>query len=300
MPEKIILNGHGFSAEVWRRGAHMVRLIHIAADVETPLLYAPENIEAGDTPRWFGSWPMLPMCNRAFGAKLDSGFECYPLPANDPSGANIHGFSWQNDWDVVLQTPTRVVLQHIGRGLGPYDYTATCGVTLTAAGVSFDLRITHQGKDPLPYGMGFHPWFPADESTLVSFGARSEIYMAEGFRPVSSGPVRPQHEFARGRAIRLIQDGKDQETAANYLDWDGTMQITWPNRRLAVVLQASPNLRSPVVWSPVGAEFVCFEPQSHAVGAQTEGFVRALAPMQTLAQGETLQGSMHLSVKEII
>jgi len=303
MSEIIILNAHGFRAEIWRKGANTVRLVHTAEGVETPMLYAPEQPEAGETPRWFGSWPMLPMCNRAFAAKLDTGFGIHDLPANDPSGANIHGFSWQNTWDVVAQRPNRVVLQHVARGLGPFDYTAQTSVTLEESGVSFDLSVTHQGEAPLPYGMGFHPWFPADGDTLVSFKAAGEIYMAEGFRPVGSGPVRAMHDFSHGRGIRRhaegLVGGLDCETAANYLEWDGTMQVHWPKRRKALVLNASPNLRSPVVWSPVGAEFVCFEPQSHAVGAQTEGLVRALAPMRILARGETLHGSMRLSLRDM-
>ncbi len=299
MSEIIILNAHGFRAEIWRKGANTVRLVSNADGVETPMLYAPEKPEAGETPRWFGSWPMLPMCNRAFGAKLDSGFEIHDMPANDPSGANIHGFSWQNTWDVVVQSSSRVVLRHVARGLGPYHYAALTSVTLEEHGVSFDLCVTHQGEAPLPYGMGFHPWFPADDDTIVSFKAAGELYMAEGFRPVESGPVRAMHDFAQGRGIRQRAGGLDCETAANYLDWDGTMQVHWPKRRKALVLRASPNLRSPVVWSPVGAQFVCFEPQSHAVGAQTEGLVRALAPMRILARGETLHGAMRLSLKEM-
>ncbi len=303
MSEIIILNAHGFRAEIWRKGANTVRLVHTADGVETPMLYTPEQPEAGETPRWFGSWPMLPMCNRAFAAKLDTGFEIHDLPANDPSGANIHGFSWQNTWDVVAQSQCRVVLQHVGRGLGPFDYTAQTSVTLEQSGVTFDLSVTHQGEAPLPFGMGFHPWFPADGDTLVSFKAAGEIYMAEGFRPVGSGPVRPMHDFSHGRGIRRHAEGPaggmDCETAANYLDWDGTMQVHWPRLGKALVLNASPNLRSPVVWSPVGAEFVCFEPQSHAVGAQTEGLVRALAPMRILARGETLNGSMRLSLRDM-
>jgi galactose mutarotase-like enzyme len=45
-----------------------------------------------------------------------------------------------------------------------------------------------------------------------------------------------------------------------------------------------------VVWAPAGADFLCVEPQSHAIGAPSEAIVRALTPLKRLESGETLEG----------
>ncbi len=299
MSKIITLNAHGFEAEVWTRGAHVVRLVHKAGRSETPLLFSPPSRAPGDSPRWFGSWPMLPLCNRAFGAKLDTGVEVFDLPPNDPAGFNIHGFGWQNDWEVTFHSENRLVLQHVASSIGPYSYRAQMAFTLDQGGVTFDLILIHLGEKPMPYGMGFHPWFPANAETRLHFNASRELYVDAGFHPKSSGPIHADHNFTSARQVRLQKGGKDTETAANYLDWDGFAQIDWPDIGKSLELRASPNLRYPLVWSPIGAEFVCFEPQSHAVGAQTEGLVRALAPLQMLAKGQVLQGSIHFALKDL-
>jgi aldose 1-epimerase len=300
MSKSLTLAAHGFTAEIWpHHGANVVRLIHEGDGVGTPLLYTPINPQPGDSPSWFGLWSMVPLCNRAFGAKLDTGFEIFDLPANDPAELNIHGFGWQAAWDVIQRSSTRVVMEHRASGKGPYAYLARLSVSLDETGVNFDLALRHQGPEPLPYGMGFHPWFPANDKTRVTLKAAGEIYMREGFHPVAHGPVRPEHDFSKGRKIREGHGETDRERAVNFIGWDGVARIDWPDRAKSLSILASPNLNSPVLWSPKGADFVCFEPQSHAVGAQTEGLIRAIAPLKTLAPGETLHGAMRLSISDL-
>ena len=243
---------------------------------------------------------MVPMCNRAFEARLDTGMVVHDLPANDASGTNIHGFGWQAVWEVAQHSNSRVVMVQRIKDAEPYSYTARFSVSLDESGVTFDLSVTQEGSEILPYGIGFHPWFPADNATRISLKAGGEVYMREGFRPVAQGPVRAVHEFSTARAPRLAVEGRDTETAINFTEWDGRARIDWPNRGKSLTILASPNLRNPVLWSPVGAEFVCIEPQSHAVGAQTEGLIRALAPLTPLARGQGIQGTMRLMLTEFL
>jgi len=295
MSKTITLRAHGFTAEIWTQGANVVRLDHQGQH----LLYCPENPQPGTEPRRFGCWPMVPMCNRAFDAKLDTGIGIFDLPANDPAGTNIHGDGWQAEWTVEHLTDNRVVLRHVAFKFGPYAYVARMALTLEAGGVNFDLALTNLSHATLPFGMGFHPWFPCNTETRISFSAAGEVYMREGFRPESHGPVRADNDFTLPHAPRQPQNGVDHEIAANYTGWDGKMRLDWPNRGKSLNLLASPNLRHPVLWSPVGADFVCFEPQSHAVGAQTEGLIRAIAPLTMLAHGQSLNGAMRLVPEDL-
>ena len=294
MAQSVFLDAHGFACEIWPQfGANVVRLTHVHNGKTIPLLYTPDAPEPGPNPSWFGLWPMVPLCNRAFGAKLDTGFTVYDLPINDPAGTNIHGFGWQAAWDVVAQSHARVVMAHRAVNQGPYSYLARLAVSLEASGVSFDLSLTHEGEEALPYGMGFHPWFPANSETRVRLRAAGEVYMAEGFRPQGHGRLRDLHDFSRGRPAR-----EWSERAINFTHWDGVAHIDWPDRNTSLTVRASPNLCHPVLWSPEKADFVCFEPQSHAVGAQTEGLIRAIAPLHMLNRGETMVGSLHFSLSD--
>jgi aldose 1-epimerase len=296
MAQTVFLKAHGFESEVWPQfGANVVRLTHRAEGKTTHILHAPETPQPGADPSWFGLWPMVPLCNRAFDAKLDTGFEIHDLPVNDPAGTNIHGFGWQAAWDVVAQSESRLVMQHRAVHKGPYSYLARMAVSLDAGGVNFDLSLTHEGQQALPYGMGFHPWFPSNSETRVRLRAKGEVYMKEGFRPHSHGSLRDLHDFSRGRPAR-----EWSERAINFTHWDGLAHIDWPDHNKSLTIQASPNLCHPVLWSPEKADFVCFEPQSHAVGAQTEGLIRAIAPLQMLSPGQTMAGSMRFSLTDYI
>ena len=295
MAQSVFLNAHGFECEIWPEfGANVVRLNHKRDGRVTPMLYTPADPKPGAAPSWFGLWPMVPLCNRAFGAKLDTGFEIYDLPVNTPDGNNIHGFGWQAAWDVASQTDRRVVMEHTAVRQGPYSYFARMAVSLDESGVNFDLNITNEGKETLPYGMGFHPWFPMNGETRLRFRALGEVYMKEGFRPEGHGRIRDLHDFSRGRPARDWA-----ERAVNFTHWEGTAHIDWPDRNKSLTINASANLRHPVLWSPDKAEFVCFEPQSHAVGAQNSGMVRAITPLTVLSPGQTMAGSMRLSLAEL-
>jgi aldose 1-epimerase len=272
------------TAEVWPDVAVVAAL---AVD-GMPLLYTPPDaaFQPGGIHR-FGLWPLVPYANRAFGAKLDTGFEVFDLPENDPGGGNgLHGFGWQQPWTVVAQSETRVVLrQDLKSGGGPYRYLARFSITLDAAGATFDLSVENRAPRALLHGLGFHPWFP---DGVVTLEARGELVLGAGFRPThavsAAGPLRfPEHAKLHG-----------DERAANYLDWTGIARLATPLANL--VITASPNMRHPVLWQPVGAPFLCLEPQTHAIGAPSDALVRALAPLTPLAPGESLHGTMRVAL----
>jgi aldose 1-epimerase len=54
-----------------------------------------------------------------------------------------------------------------------------------------------------------------------------------------------------------------------------------------------------VVWAPAGANFLCVEPQSHAIGSPSEAIVREISPLQRLAPGETLAGWLRIAPEAI-
>jgi aldose 1-epimerase len=84
-------------------------------------------------------------------------------------------------------------------------------------------------------------------------------------------------------------------TAWSFLGWDGTARIETPSTGLAITLTASADLDCPVVWAPAGADFLCVEPQSHAIGAPSEPAARAASPLRRLAPGETLEGWLRIA-----
>jgi aldose 1-epimerase len=242
-------------------------------------------------PRRFGLWPMVPFANRAFGAVVDDG-ECrYSLPVNDPAmGATIHGFGWQSAWEVVESAEGYALMRHERRGAeDPYAYRAEFAVWLETDSARFDISVQNLAGLALPFGLGLHPWFPAAADTRLTMAAAGELEFGEGYRAsglrrfVDGGP------FAAG-AFAL----RGETLAHSILDWDGAAEIHTPSRGLALGIAASSSLRQPVLWTPAGADFLCLEPQSHALGAPSEAAARTATPLVRLEKGQSLSGWMSL------
>lgn len=256
------------------------------------LLHAPDGAVASTAaPNMFGSWTMVPFANRAFGGVVDDGAQRFAVPDNNAhGGGNIHGFGWQSAWDVLGQTAGHTALEHrkIG-GSDPYRYRATQDVTLDEAGMTVAISVTNEAERALPYGLGHHPWFACAPDTRLGMTADSALVFGEAFRATGSrrlrdgGPYAGKPVFATGR-----------ETAWSFLGWDGVARIETPSTGLSLSLTASESLRCPVVWAPAGAGFLCVEPQSHAIGSPSEAAARAVAPLRTLAPGETLSGWLRI------
>ncbi len=261
------------------------------------LLHSPDGaVPSTAAPNMMGSWVMAPFANRAFDGVVDDGVQRFLVPDNNPrGGGNIHGFGWQSDWAILGHTDGHTVLEHRrSEGPDPYRYRVRQEISLDDRGMTIALSITNEAEQALPYGIGHHPWFPCAADTRLGMTASGALIFGEAFRATGSealaggGPYAERPVFATGR-----------ETAWSFLGWDGTARIETPSTGLAIMLTASESLRCPVVWAPAGAEFLCVEPQSHAIGSPSELAAREAAPLMRLAPGETLDGWLRIAPETI-
>lgn len=256
------------------------------------LLHAPDGaVPSTAAPNMMGSWVMAPFANRAFDGVVDDGTTRFTVPDNNPrGGGNIHGFGWQSAWGILGHTAGHTVLEHRrSAGPDPYRYRVRQEISLDDAGMTIALAITNEADQGLPYGIGHHPWFPCAPDTRLGMTASGALIFGEAFRATGSeplpegGPYADNPVFATGR-----------ETAWSFLGWNGTARIETPSTGLAITLTASESLRCPVVWAPAGADFLCVEPQSHAIGSPSEKAAREAAPLRRLQPGETLEGWLRI------
>jgi aldose 1-epimerase len=262
-----------------------------------PLLHSPAGATPSTAaPNMFGTWAMLPFANRAFGGVVDDGERRFSVPENNPpGGGNIHGFGWQAQWRVARYDQGHTVLEHRRtEGPDPYRYLARQEISLDETGMTLAFSVTNEANEDLPYGIGHHPWFPCAADTRLGMTAGGCLTFGESFRATGSrrlgdgGPYVGDPVFATGT-----------ETAWSFLDWDGTARIETPSRGLAITLSASETLRCPVVWAPAGADFLCVEPQSHAIGSPSEAPARAVSPLRRLQPGETLAGWLRIAAEAV-
>lgn len=254
------------------------------------LLHAPEGAVPGTaTPNLFGSWAMLPFANRAFDGVVDDGERRFAVPANDPAGT-IHGFGWQAAWQVEEHSASHAVLTHRREaGPDPYRYLARQEIRLDRAGMTVFLSITNEAETALPYGFGLHPWFSCAPDTRLGMTSDAALVFAERFRATGVRGLKDGGPYT-DRPLFL----SETETAWSFLGWDGIAHIVTPSAGLSIRLSASESLRCPVVWAPAGADFLCVEPQSHAIGSPSEAAARKASPLARLAPGESLEGWMRI------
>jgi aldose 1-epimerase len=295
----LILSAHGFEATLHpEAGATLSRLTwtqnrRAQASPRHDLLFCPpEAVPDVREPNRFGMWPMVPFANRAFGGLVNDGETSFQVALNHPElGLNMHGFGWQSAWQAADHTSDAITLVHTRlEGSDPYRYEARFEMRLEQGCVRFGLSVTNLADRTLPFGSGLHPWFPTAADTQISFAAAGAVAFAPGFRPLGDTVWDGGGPYAAGR-----RRAAGIETVESALDWTGPAVFATPSLGLAITVEASPGWRHPVLWSPPDAAFVCFEPQSHVIGAPSELAARQLTPLLPLAPGETFSSWMTLT-----
>ena len=209
---------------------------------------------------------LVPWSGRISGGGFTFDGRFHPLAANLPGEAlPIHGNGFAVPWTVAEAGPTRAVLTLRSQGPGPYDYEAQVTYTLAQGGLAIGLTVCHQASEPLPYGLGLHPWFPRTSGTRLK--ASATAVTLEDSRHLPAGQIavanRPDWDFDRPRKLPGAWINND------FSPWDGQAEIRWDDRGLALdIASADPHLAAYILYSPASdADFFCFEPVTHPVDA---------------------------------
>ena len=198
----------------------------------------------------------------------------------------IHGDGFQKPWRVVSSSPTMAELALDHGSIGPYRYAARLRYALDEGALAATIEVENRAAIRLPYGLGFHPWFPRHPGTTLHAKAarvwlEDERHLPTGVVPVAS---RPQWDFSRPSLLPAawVNNGFD--------GWDRRAEIAQPGDGVALSIEASPELGVYILYSPSpDAGFFCFEPVSHVVDAHHGGGLTVLEP------GATMRAGMRLS-----
>src|SRR3954464_451194 len=106
-------------------------------------------------------FPRVPYVNRIRGGSFTfRGREVRidPNMAGDPSP--LHGQGWLNPWTVEQASEDRAVLTfHHPAGEWPWEYDAQQEFALDETGLSLGLICRNRSEEPMPCGLGQHPYF---------------------------------------------------------------------------------------------------------------------------------------------
>ncbi|WP_256753022.1 aldose 1-epimerase [Mesorhizobium sp. Mes31] len=224
----------------------------------------------------FGSQLLIPWSNRISGGGFEFEGRFHALEPNvEGEPFPLHGDGFQRPWRLTRRTSTEMELVLEDGAIGPYRYHASVRYALEDGALAAVLTVENRATIRLPYGLGFHPWFPRSPRTLLQASARRVWLEDERHLPtaVVSLTSRPDWDFSQ--AARL----PDTWVNNAFEGWDGRASIAQPDDAIMVMVDTVSTLDVFVLYSPArDADFFCFEPVSHTVDAHHTGGLATLEP----------------------
>ena len=237
------------------------------------------------------SFPLVPYVNRIRDGRFTfRGREVHLQPnmAGDPSP--LHGQGWLNPWtaEEAGESSATLVFHHEA-GEWPWAYEARQVFNLDEGGLSLDISCRNISHEPMPCGLGLHPYFPCSTSTTLDTGVEVVWTIDDKVLPVDRVPATGRYDLRHRQVC-----GQDLDNG--FGGWDGRATIADPSYPFTVQL-SSPDARFFQVYSPVTGGIFVAEPVSHANAAlnQPEEQWPELG-MRVLDAGKAMNLSMRLAV----
>jgi aldose 1-epimerase len=204
-------------------------------------------------------FPLVPYSNRIRGGRFTFAGRPVSLPVASADPNFEHGHGWRRPWMLECRTPSGAVVRYRhDADAWPWSYEAEQEIGLEDGALFVRLTLRNLSPEPMPAGFGLHPYFPASPAARIETGVR-------GMWEVDAQVLPTRHVDLPG-APRSI------EVAAAELDnvftgWSRHARIVWPERGLALDLEAEAPLDFLVLYTPQGENFFCCEPVSNATDA---------------------------------
>lgn len=240
----------------------------------------------------YACFPLVPWSNRIGMGGFEQDGVFYPVHLNR-SGENypIHGDGWLQPWSVLQHARDSITLELVSDRFGdnPYRYRASQCFMFSGDTLSITLSVTHEGKDPLPYGLGLHPYFHRSATTRLQMQCTGVWLSGDDPMPVAYTDTLPpsfDYRLPAGLNGPMIDNC--------FSGWDGRAAISYPDSGFVIdfVMRDSPGYA--LMYRPPGLDYFCLEPITHPIDA----FHMPGRPgLQVLHKGESLHLELALGVR---
>ena len=222
-----------------------------------------KNIDAVmNDPRNAACYPCVPYfgrLNSVTNVEGDSTNLSATMPNADLANA-LQGEGWVSAWNVVAQEENFVTLEYNhapSSGRFPFAYKAAQSFLLSEKSLAIDLSVANTSDEAMPAGLGFHPFFKREASTMIRFNSQ-RFWQPPAQNDLGKlGPVPSNLDFSKGR--RAPPNGIDHTFAR----FGGDAEIVSDNVGIKISSDA-PHLH---FYAPANEEFFCLEPVTHLPGA---------------------------------
>jgi aldose 1-epimerase len=247
-------------------GARIGRLRRHCSDAAPFDYLVPVEPRGFELQRWqrAGCFPMLPFTNRFARNTLAWHDAAIEVAAPDAS-ALLHGWGLRSAWQVESVSATRCAMTHSldATTAWPWRYRAHLAIDLHADGVALTLTVLNESREPMPLGVGFHPYFALNGTVGASARATARWHADED----SNGLPRQRESLAGPLRVDLKPDALPAETFTWFCECDAPAQavIDYPDAGRQITL-TSLQAHHFVVHHRAGERFLCIEPCTHLAG----------------------------------
>lgn len=238
-----------------------------------------------------GCFALVPYVNRIRGgAFVFKGRTVRLTPNMAGDQSPLHGQGWLNHWHVERVDPACAVLTYDHEpGEWPWRYQATQTFSLDGRGLSVRLSCRNVSGEPMPCGLGQHPYFPCGPDTRLDTEVDCAWTVDEHVLPVEKVPADGRYDLSHQL---VCGQGLDN----GFGGWSGEARMTDPNWPYELHL-SSPEAKFFQLYSPSDGGIFVAEPVTHANAALNAPEIDwPKLGMRVLASGETSSLDMRLDV----
>lgn len=244
-------------------------------------------------------YPLVPFGNRIRDNRFTFEGQTYRLEPNVEWDRHyLHGEGWQAEWAVEECSATALSLSHRhDESRIPYSYIARQDFMLSERGMSLRLTVANTGRCAMPFGLGWHPYFPMTPQTTLQTRTGQMWTEEEGWLPGEAVDLPDDLDFREPRCLPMhwVNNG--------FEDWSGNAVIRWPERKAALRIDADPVFRtmflfvSDTAFDPAyRRDFFALEPMTHLADGHN---LFGLGGLTVLEPGAKLSGSMRLVLESL-
>lgn len=237
-----------------------------------------------------GCFAMVPFANRIADGRFRFQGRDFVLPINHQEDQMaIHGFAREHPWSAVNADETMLVLaQDFAQPNNPYRFRARQKISLSDEGIHIGLAVQNTGSEPLPFGIGLHPWFVKTPNSTLSFASAGAFQ--RDLRGLPVPPLQPVTAFDPTGPKSL---GDLPWLDGFFAQWrQQKAQLLRPEQEVAIDIEAYGAFHHLHVFVPDNRAVLCAEPVSHAPDVINRPELGSSNGMDVLVPGATLSGTM--------
>jgi aldose 1-epimerase len=207
-----------------------------------------------------------------------------------PDPSPLHGQGWLNAWRVDRSGADHAeLLYRHEAGEWPWDYEARQAFALDEDGLTLVLSCTNVSDEPMPCGLGQHPYFLCTADTRLETGVETVWTIDEHVLPVEQVQATGRFDLSD----RLVCG---QDLDHGFGGWSGRAVVSDPQLPFRIAM-SSPDANFFQLYSPASGGIFVAEPVTHANAAMNAPEEEwAELGMRVLEPGGTMSLTMRVEV----